>query len=155
MWIVQGRFLSSIFTPIWMSLSVLGESMYIFRIIPVLSILLNIILFSIFIYKIFDNKWFSIFCGVCLCIYLPISFAPMAPNAYTTTFGIPFSFLLIALILYANYFKSYNKKILVPVSLFMLIAFSSYEVFVTYVPLFCIIAIAKSKKNKQKTNNKK
>lgn len=143
MWIDQGRFMASIFTPIWMWLSVLGEEMYIFRIIPVASILVNVTLFCSLINKLLHNKKFSCFCGICIMAFLPITFAPMSPNAYTTTFGIPFSFLLGALIIYIKYLEEQNSKLLVLVSLFMLIAFSSYEIFITYVPLFCIIALWK------------
>ena len=90
-WIGQGRFLASIFTPIWMWLSMIGENVCDYRIIPVLSILLNITLFGILLYRLFQNKYFALFCSFILAAFLPVTFAPMAPNAYTTSFGIPFS----------------------------------------------------------------
>lgn len=143
LWIGQGRFLTSIFTPIWVWLSMISDEIFIYRLIPVLSMLLNVFLFFVFLYKLFKNKSFSIFCSLVLIAFLPITFAPMAPNAYTTSFCIPFSFLLTALLLFIKYIDNNSKKLLWLIVLFMFIAFSTYEIFVTYVPLFCIMVLYK------------
>lgn len=142
-WIGQGRFLASIFTPIWIYLGALGKSIQEYRIASVLTVLLNVILFERLINNLFKNKFFSTFCAFAVLAFLPITFAPMAPNAYTTCFGIPFAFLLEALIIYVNYLDKPKKGYLMLISIFMFIAFSSYEVFVTYTPLFCLMAIFK------------
>lgn len=143
MWIVQGRFLASIFTPVWMWMSMLGETSTIFRIIPVATIILNVYLFYKLIYMLWENKNFAKFCFIAILAFLPVSFEPMAPNAYTTSFGIPFSFLLIAMIEFKKFIDFGKRKQAILMSACMLIAFSSYEVFVTYVPLFCAIALLK------------
>lgn len=144
-WMEQGRFLASFLTPIWMRLSVIGRNIGEYRIIPVLSILLNIVLFGILLYRLFQNKYFALFCSFMILAFLPITFAPMAPNAYTTTFGIPFSFLLGAMILYMDYINKPQIKKGILISLFMMVAFTSYEIFVTYVPLFCLFVLWKNK----------
>lgn len=143
-WLDQGRFLTTLFTPIWMYISMIGENICEYRIIPVFTILLNVILFCFLLYRLFKNKNFSMFCGFLLLALLQISFAPVAPNAYTTTFGIPFSFLLGAMIMYVGYIDNPSKRIRkILICLSMLIAFTTYEIFVTYVPLFCGIALLK------------
>ena len=142
-WIAQGRFLSSLLTPIWMYLSAIGENIWEYRIIPVCTILLNIALFGILLYRLFYNKYFAAFCCFVLVAFLPVTFAPMAPNAFSVTFGIPFSFLLGAMILYVKHIDRLTGKYNLLIAAMMLAAFSSYEIFVTYVPLFCMFALLK------------
>lgn len=142
-WIAQGRFLASIFTPIWTWLSVIGIKTYIYRMLPVASIVLNVILFGKLINRLFEDKQFSLFCSIAILAFLPVSFAPMAPNAYTTDFGIPFSILLYAMILYVDNLEYRRKRRMLLVSFLMFVAFTSYEIFVTYVPLFCIFSLWK------------
>lgn len=142
-WISQGRFMASIFTPVWMWLSMIGENIWEYRIIPVLSILLNIGLFGVLLNRLFGNKYFSVFCCFVLAVFVPITFASMSPNAYTTSFGIPFSFLLWAMILYLSYIEQPGWKKGAVICILMFIGFSSYEIFVTYVPLFCAFVLLK------------
>lgn len=141
-WINQGRMLAAIFTPLWMWFSQLGNKMNLYRLAPVLSNLINIGLFGMFIHRLYKNRGFSIFCSICLVAFLPISYAPMSPNAYATTFGIPFSFLLIALILFTYYLETNRISIVIISCLSLFIACTSYEIFVTYVPLFVLVSLA-------------
>lgn len=142
-WISQGRFLASLFTPIWMWLSVVCENTVVFRCISIITILLNTSLFCKLIELLFESKPFAKMCFVGLLTFLPISYTPMAPNAYVVCFGIPFLCLLISMIIYAKNLNNMKMKDIILMAIFMFVAFSSYEIFVTYVPLYCLIAIYK------------
>ncbi|WP_312094096.1 acyltransferase family protein [Aminipila sp.] len=139
--IEKGRALSSALVTTTMYGGFIGLESGLFRIIPTVTIVLDVIAFCYLLYKIFRSGKFSTFVGVIIVAFLPITFEHTSPMAFSALYNIPFFILLVALILYVNYLETCKTRSLVISMLLLFLTISSYELFITYVPLFVLIAI--------------
>lgn len=136
----KGRFLSAIPTTFFIYLGYANPAHWYVRGIAILVLFSSIVIFAKFLYEVFENINLSIVFILLSWGYMPITFEPSAPNAYVTLFGIPFILLIISLIMYVRGLKQNNKKNMIISSLLFFVPLCSYEIFITYTPLFLLLA---------------
>ena len=143
-WIAQGRLLSAPINSFTKYLGFLGaQHGTFFRFVPVLLIILSGVSYGRFLYKLFRDKCFSIFSTIILLACMPITFEHTSPNSFVGFLVTPFILLFISLNYYIRYLEKKNcKSGLVSMCLFF-IAMSCYEAFVTFLPLYLMVAYYK------------
>ncbi|WP_300791460.1 acyltransferase family protein [uncultured Acetatifactor sp.] len=142
-YVAKGRALSAIVDPLSMYLGFLGNGNWTFRILQILSILLDAGMFSLFLFKLLKNRRFAITCGLSAVVFLPITFEHTAPNAFNTLFNIPFAFLLLSFVFFINYLETGRKRALLASLVLLFINLVSYESFVMLIPVYWGIALWK------------
>lgn len=140
-WQKQGRLIMAVPATVSMYLSFITCNREIFRLFSIIGILLNVILFGMLLYKLFRNRLFSIFTGISFLVFLPITFEHAAPNAFVNLFSIPFSFLLISLILFINYLEKGGKGSAIISCVLLFMALSGYEMFIMFTPLYFLLIL--------------
>lgn len=140
--IEKGRALSSPLVSFTMWLGFIFKSNWGFKIIQIISILCCYMMFVILVKKIFKNTNFSLFCGMMVCTFLPITFEHTAPNAFVTLYNIWLIGLMISMFFYIDYLRTDNRKKLIVSMILLLISCISYEGFVTFVPVYFIFIFA-------------
>lgn len=138
-----GRALAAPVASLTMYLGFVGDGYWGFRLIQIGTILLDAGLFAVFLYKLFHSKGFSLICGMSVVAFLPITFEHTAPNAFNALLNIPFSFLLISLILFTDYLKVGKKKILALSMFLLFMNLTCYESFLMFIPLYWCVIIGK------------
>ena len=146
----RGRALSAGVIPITMYLGFLGSGNGTFKIAQILSILLDVSLFMLLLDKLFHDRKFAVVCGLSIVTFLPVTFEHTAPNAFNTLYNIPFSLLLISLVLFTEYLEKGGKKKLAFSMLLLFINLTCYESFVMFLPLYWGIAVGKVGLEKKK-----
>lgn len=126
-------------------LSYLSENRYIFGTINYIVILIAVALFSYLIYRLFNNKSFSIMLGICIIVCLPLTFEFAPPNAFIIVSFQPLICEIISLIYYINYLEEKKRKNLVLCLLFFIWGCFFYEFVITYVMLYPMIYVIKNK----------
>lgn len=126
------------------ALSYVGTNIYLFRSFQLLLILSNIALFSYFVFCLFRNKRFAVLTGICLLLFLPITFEHTAPNAFVGLLAMPMNFLLCSLIAFIHSVEKRSRlSLLLSLALFFT-AMMGYEFIVTFVLLFPVLWFAKT-----------
>lgn len=151
----KGRALSSWFVPIVQYLGVMKTSTLLFKVMQLVSIILNVAIFGMLVDKIFHNTKFSRFVSLMLLLFLQISFESTTPNVFTTYYGFGLTIFCGSLILYINYLENKNIKCLVFSMLLFTIAFCNSEAFVTYTPVYLMLYIKEYGLKKDAWNNRK
>lgn len=144
--IKQGRILGAFGN--FKVLSFLSDNIIVFRTIGILVILFTLFLLGYLVYKIFKNKWFSIFVFVMALAFIPVTFEPSIPNAYIIVICEPLILIMSSLIFYLDYFSTKKKSKLFLSLFFFFWGCCLYEFVVTYLVLFIIITYLKSDKMK-------
>ncbi len=139
--IEKGRALSAVTLPIASGLGFLSSRGYLFRIMQVLSLFLDIGLFSYLLYKLKKDRWFSLFTAVCLAAFMPVSFENTAPNAFCTLFNIPFAILLLSFLWYVDFIDGRGKKYLTGSMACLFVAEMCYETFIAFTPIFLFLLL--------------
>ncbi|MBM6899793.1 hypothetical protein H6B10_08740 [Gemmiger formicilis] len=135
----KGRALSSWLVPAAMYLDFVGKSQVAFRVIPILTILLDMCLFGWLTYKWFANKTLSVFCFLCMLVFLPITWEPTVPQTFINEYNFSVALLILSLAWYQNYLKSGKIRWMVAALAAFFAVCTTYELFVTYTPLFLLI----------------
>lgn len=135
----KGRALSSWLVPMTMYLDFVGKSHVAFRVIPILTILLNMCLFGWLTYKWFANKTLSVFCFLCMLVFLPITWEPTVPQTFINEYNFSVALLILSLAWYQNYLKSGKIGWMIATLVSFFAVCTTYELFVTYMPLFLLI----------------
>ena len=139
--IAKGRTLSTPLVSLTMILGFIGQNNETFKILQIITILATAAVFSILLFKLFKNKRFSILYFVIFVAFLPVTFEHTAPNAFTVLYNIPLLLFLLSAIIWSDYLDS-GKGIIASMML-LFIAETSYESFVTMLPLYAFITIYK------------
>jgi len=151
--IQKGRALSTYFVTTTMYSGFLGAKYGLFRIIPMLTILLTSVLFSFFIFKLLRNKVISILLGISILAFLPTTFEATSPNSFTALYNIPFAVLICSFVFFIDYLENQNKNYLITSMFLFFLTLLTYEVFVTYTPMFVFIIVYKNGFSKDKIKN--
>lgn len=146
--ITKGRILSIPVAVPARIFGVIGVEFGLFRILQVLGIIMAIVAFTIFSYKITSNKKFSLFLFVLTVACIPISFEHSLPNTFNLLVSIPLSLTFISMNFFINYLNTERKKDLRISIICYLLAITSYEIFITYSIMFVVLAYAKTCKAK-------
>lgn len=136
-----GRALSCLVNPLTRYPSFLGQALWSYKISQVASILLIVASFFVLLHRLFSSRSFCAFCALALIAFLPVSFELTSPNAFTTLYNIPFSCLLLSMILYWDWLKQHSRKKLIASLILLFIALCSYEAFVTFVPAYVALVV--------------
>ena len=139
----NGRALSAPIDAFTWYLGCIGQSNWTYKILQILSILLDITLFGVLLNKLFSNTAFSVFCGVSLLAFLPVTFEHTVPNAFVALYNFPLALLLWSLILYWDWLENRKtEKILVAMFSFFVVA-CSYEAFIVFFPVYVLLTLYK------------
>ena len=141
--IAKGRALSTPFVSLTMYLGFIGQSTYAYKLLQVLSLMLDALCFGLLLHKLTKNKSFALFCAAMALLCLPITFEHTAPNAFTTLYNIPFAILLLSLYLWYGYLENRRRSFTVSSLVMFFVSCLCYEAFITYVPLYMLMAICK------------
>lgn len=135
--VVQGRVLSVV-QIISLYLSFFDHRI-LFGVVKALVMICNIILIAYLLREYISKRVAGIF-TVIAPLLIPITFYYTPPTAFTMFVAFPFSWLLIALILFSSYLRTKQKyKLIVSLTLYFL-SMCAYELFILYSPLFAMIA---------------
>lgn len=129
-------------------LSFLSDNLYVFRFIDVLVILLTVIFFGYFVFKLFNNKWFSLTVVILLWVFLPITFEFAVPNAFVIVCCQPLMLLIFSFVLYIKYLETDARKYLLLSLMLYLWAMFLYEFIITYIFVYPIMYFVKKLKYK-------
>lgn len=146
----RGRALSAGVIPVTMYLGFLGSGNGTFKIVQILSILLDVSLFMLLLERLFHDRKFAVVCGLSVVAFLPVTFEHTVPNAFNTLYNIPFSLLLLSLVLFSEYLEKGGKKKMAFSMLLLFINLTCYESFVMFLPLYWGIAVGKVGLDKRK-----
>ena len=141
----KGRALAAIPTTIFLYVGFASPNRFYERIMATIAIFLCIIIAAYFVKKLFKNNFLTMIYAILLMSFIPISFEHSIPNAFATVYCIPFSFLLLSWIVYLDYLQTSSVKKLILSCVLFFIPLVSYEIFVTYTPLYLLLAFYKSK----------
>ncbi len=139
--IAKGRALSTPIVSFTMYLGFIGSSNWSFKIVQIITIVLVLFSFSVFLFKVFRSKRFALLCGLSALCFLPVTFEHTVPNAFCALYNIPFCILLFSLSLFVDYLKNNKKRHLICSMLLLFITLISYESFVMFLPLYWGISI--------------
>ena len=112
-----------------------------FRVVQIISIFLDVFLFSYLVNKLLKDKYFSVFLGVFLVAFLPISFENTAPNAFCTLFNFPFAFLLLSYIFFLDYIDNKNISKMFISMILLFVSEMCYEAFIALTPIYLFILL--------------
>lgn len=144
-WVAQGRLLAAPVNSVTKYLSFIGpKTDTSFRVGTIIILLGVVISFSVFLYKLFKNKWFAIFAGVFALSCMPIGFEHTPPNAFVGFIASAFMFVLISNSLYVVYIESQKTFYAISSMGLFFVAMMSYEAFVTYVLLYLCVVCGKT-----------
>ena len=145
----QGRLLSAIPISIYFYIQFFSSNIIVFRTIVVIIIAINIGLFAYLLQQIFRNKRFSLFVSIMLLMFLNINFEHTVPNTFVGFLGIPFSMLLISLILFNKNLQTKSKKNVFIYTILLFISLCSYEGLITLMPIYPVLALRFSLKEQR------
>lgn len=137
----KGRALSAVTLPFASYLGFLSSEHYLFRILQVASLFLDIGLFSYLVYRLKQDKWFAAFLAVCLTAFLPVSFENTAPNAFCALFNFPFAILLLSFLLFLGYIDEGGKRRLAGSMALLFVAEMCYETFIAFTPIYLFLLL--------------
>ena len=139
--IQKGRTLSSVIIPFSMYLGFLGQKTFTFKIGQIISIILNVYLFSKLLKKVFkSDKLALLYLGLFIA-FLPITFEPTVPSVFVTFYNVSICFLIISFSLYYDYLKTgKNFKLILSMIIFFLVE-TTYESFITYTVIYLLLAL--------------
>lgn len=140
----KGRFISAIPTTIYLYIGFASTNRVYERVVAIAVFLLCIGLLAQLWQKLFNNKFFTLLFLVLSIGFIPITFEPVTPNSYVTLFCLPAIFMIMAWRYYIEFLENKNKKKLAISMGLLFVSLISYEIFVTYVPIFLFIAFYKS-----------
>lgn len=103
------------------------------------SILLNFIFLSIFVGKLFMNRYAAYLTFLLSCILLQNSWEHNLLNSYPLVFTFGISALLLSFILFLDYLNNKSKKLLIVSVIFYFLSLLSYETFLLYFPIYLIL----------------
>lgn len=149
----KGRALSSWIVPVVQYLGVMKTDTPLFKIMQLVSITSNVVIFGVFTNKVFHDVQFSQFVSLMLFLFLQISFESTTPNVFTTYYGFGLTIFGASLILYIDYLELSNTKYLLFSIICFAIAFCNSEAFVTYTPVYILLYVKESGLNKGALNN--
>lgn len=134
-----GRVLGAPFSAVSSYLGLLGQSPWTYKLLQIVMLMLTVYLFCGLIHRIFANKSFTLLCALSLVAFLPISFEHTPPNAFIASF--PLFLLFWSMNLYWDWLKTKANFRLVASMLLLLLMLCNYEAFVTFVPVYVLLAI--------------
>lgn len=138
--VYKGRTLSAWLIPITVFLGYLGKSIYVCKILQVVAVFGNVLLFGWLINNLFCSRKFAIFTSLLCIMFMSISFEPTLPGAYATTYGIIYGLFMYSLIKYVDYLEKARKGDLFLSMLLFFITICGYESFITYIPVYIFLA---------------
>lgn len=141
----KGRTIGGYFDVRW--LSFLSENTIVNRVVDVALLLVVFLLFAYFIFRIVNNKKFSMFLFVMLFCCLPITFEHGIPNAFIAITVGPLIILLTSFLLYMSYFETKIETRLIISMVLYFVAMVQYEFVVTYIFIYWILALYYLSKN--------
>jgi len=103
-------------------------------------------LFSLFVYKVTQQKLFAIFIALFFLVAIQNSWDHNMLTSYTFAMNVAISLLLASLVLFLKYLSS-GKRLWwgLSVAMFLLVLFTSYEFFLFYTAIFMFIAFCNIK----------
>lgn len=135
----QGRVLAAPVQTALLWLNFIGQSNWTFKITQILIILLTVFAFCALIDRIFAKRSFSLLCGIALVAFLPVTFEHTMPNAFVAIF--PVGLLFVSMSLYWDWLVTRRTGKLLGSILTLVITLCSYEAFVTFVPVYVLLAV--------------
>jgi len=135
------------------ALSFTSSHLYVFKGIQICIILMTISLFGYFIYRLFENKRFSVFVCIFTLVFLPITFEHAVPNAFVGLTCMPMVVLLLSFIFYINFLKQKNKSSLFISMILFFIAMLGYEFIITFILVFPMLYFAKTQESQVNFKN--
>lgn len=141
-WEFQGRtnFLASLFYYV----PFMFDNFIYFKVVTLLSLLLNVGLVSLFFSKILGNQKVFFLSFLIISISLQNSWEHNPISSFPGFFTLPFSFLVLAFILFDYYIKNQRHIFLYLSLISYALTLYSYEIFILYSPIFLLIAILNS-----------
>ena len=110
-----------------------------FKIVQILTILIDIGLFSILMYQLVKNKGVAALCGIMLIVFVPVTFEYTAPNAFVTLYTVPFAALLSSLIFWLHYLDCRKQWCLAGSMGLLMISVISCEILVGFIPVYILL----------------
>lgn len=137
----KGRIIAAWCKPLVTYLEFLGSNNITYRIVPIASILLVGVLFVKLLRKWHFSKAIATVCGLVFLVALPITFEHTVPQTFNTMYNFSVVLLILSLGWYTDYVRTGNKKKLwiTLVSIFLIC--TSYELFITYIPLYWFLCV--------------
>lgn len=139
--IEQGRMLATPIQALLLGLGYLSQETFIFKIVQILFLALTVVAFYILLQRLFQNRNFSLFCGLSIAAFLPVTFEHTMPNAYVTLF--PLWLLFFSMILFWDWLEGRNFGKLLVSMIFFFVTMCSYEAFVVYVAAYVLMVVYK------------
>ena len=132
-----------------MCLDFLSVDKIIYKIPQVIALCACFVSFYILVKELFNSRKFALFCGISSLLLLPLSFEYTLPNTFNF-YGVGTTLCILSLWLFVKYIKEGAKKHLYLAMVLQFLSEISYEMFVTLVPIYCLIAVLYNYSNKQK-----
>lgn len=110
---------------------------------------LCLLLLQLFLEKLNGNSSFSAFITIATAVFLPITFEHAAPMAFTGLMALTMIYQLSSLIFLLKYFDGEKKSFLIASSAFFLASLLSYEFMITFVLLYPLLALVRTKSFKR------
>ena len=144
----KGRGLAALPTTLFLYAGFASTNRIYERVMAVIAIGLCVLLAACFIKKLFQDKFLTVLYGILLMSFIPVSFEHCAPNAFVTVYCFPFSILLLSLMIYLDYLRTGLVKKCILSGVLFFIPLVSYEIFITYTPMFLLLAFYESRETK-------
>ena len=126
-------------------LDYISENKYFFGTINFLFVCIAIGIFVLFVYKLFDSFRLAMLVGCLILAFMPFTFEFAAPNAFIIVTLQPLILLEISLLLFLYYIEKRNKRYIILSAIFFLWSMFLYEFLITYVLLYPVIYVMKTK----------
>jgi fucose 4-O-acetylase-like acetyltransferase len=136
----QGRILGILPWAISNYLNFAIDSQIYYGLIRYSCIIINLVLFAVFLHKLYGNTGFSVFTSLCLLITIPITFEHAMPNAFAI-FSMTFSAVLLSFLFYIHYLRNNKQKYAWLSAILFFLSCCGYEAFVMMAPMFLVLNI--------------
>ncbi|MEK5146080.1 hypothetical protein MKX53_03505 [Psychrobacillus sp. FSL K6-4615] len=116
-----------------------------YKIISITTILSNIVLLAALFYQVFKSKWIALICFLLGIVGLQNSWEHNPITSFPGFFSISISILLLSLITFSLYLEKKKKLYLYISLLCYFFTLYTYELFVSYILLFIVLALIEEK----------
>lgn len=149
----SGYALNPVFASFSMVFEFIGAKYNLHRVLSMLIILGDIIAFCVLLYRVFSNRNFSIFVGVFLFSFLPITYENIPPNAFISLLGIPLFTLFLSLVLYVNALQQKSRAKWIIAMLLWGFTLLLHNSFIMLLPLYFVLPLISIPDQKRSLKN--
>lgn len=119
--------------------------------VQVLLLAVTIMIFGYLIKLKTKNRYFAAFVSIFTAVFMAITFEHNAPMAFWGQLVVLAFYLLVSLVLYVKYLQEGRRKNLIISCIFYVLALLSFEMAITYAPIFVLIAFFHNRMSVKKT----